>query len=330
MINIEQKSKRLDYFYLVRGIAIILVMLGHIYKNESNIIRIWLYSFHLPIFFVISGCLSKHFGYKDYTISRYIKKKFKSLLIPYVIFSIINGAFYICYSYMTGILSNNLIYSTLVKIFTLRGLCGTWFLPCLFGCEIIFFILIKKINNEKYIKIILFCLFAFSFCNIFNEDSFMCVIIRIFTATGFFSFGYYGYNFVKQIKPKVIYIILLFVLNILLTIYNGHVEIYLILYKNAFVYVLNSLIGSLMIILLCKRINKQRLLSFLGRNSLIVLVTHFMIVTALMLIYSRICGSINEYLDGIIILAFAVLFECIIIKIINRYFYFLFGNKNIK
>ncbi|MGN9134623.1 acyltransferase family protein [Clostridium sp. HCP1S3_B4] len=63
MINIEEKSKRLDYFDLSRGIAIILVMLGHIYKNESNIIRIWLYSFHLPIFFIISGSLAQYFSY---------------------------------------------------------------------------------------------------------------------------------------------------------------------------------------------------------------------------------------------------------------------------
>ena len=319
MINIEEKSKRLDYFDLSRGIAIILVMLGHIYKNESNIIRIWLYSFHLPIFFIISGSLAQYFSYKKYTIKEYFAKKLKNLFVPYIIFSFINAVFYLLYSYLLDDFSKELIYSTVIKIITLRGLCGTWFLPCLFGCEMIFFILNKIFREERYVKFIILCLFIFSFSNMFSEDSLMCVFIRMFTATGFFAVGYYMYNFIEKVKPKTSYILLLLILNIIMTIYNGHVEIYLILYKNPLIYVINSIIGSFMVILLCKKIKKQKFLSFMGRNSLIVLVTHFIIVNMLITVYLKILGSINEYVDGFIILIISIFIEIIVIKVYNKF-----------
>ncbi|WP_367118171.1 acyltransferase family protein [uncultured Clostridium sp.] len=48
---------RLNFIDILKGIAIVLVVLGHILYNQNNLIRIWLYSFHIPLFFIISGYL---------------------------------------------------------------------------------------------------------------------------------------------------------------------------------------------------------------------------------------------------------------------------------
>ena len=52
----SQDGKRITYLDMVRGIAIFLVVVGHsgLIGHEHNV---WLSTFHLPAFFVVSGIL---------------------------------------------------------------------------------------------------------------------------------------------------------------------------------------------------------------------------------------------------------------------------------
>ena len=54
-------EKRLDYLDMVKGIGIILVVVGHsTYVSDGTLT--WLASFHMPLFFILSGIL---FAYKE-------------------------------------------------------------------------------------------------------------------------------------------------------------------------------------------------------------------------------------------------------------------------
>lgn len=44
------EKERLSWLDVLKGIGIILVVMGHIYSN--SIIFNWLYSFHMPLFFL--------------------------------------------------------------------------------------------------------------------------------------------------------------------------------------------------------------------------------------------------------------------------------------
>lgn len=76
----------------LKGIAIFLVVLGHsiilypvdLHQNGiCEFIFRWLSSVHMPLFFVISGfCFSYQGGYR-----KYIWKKVKRLLVPYLVFN---------------------------------------------------------------------------------------------------------------------------------------------------------------------------------------------------------------------------------------------------
>ena len=54
---------RLEYLDAAKGLGILLVILGHIYAWNPNINRkilvTWIYSFHMPLFFIVSGMLIK-------------------------------------------------------------------------------------------------------------------------------------------------------------------------------------------------------------------------------------------------------------------------------
>ena len=69
-----------DESNIIKGILILLIVLGHNHFFLSGYIS----TFHVPIFFMISGYLfSNKKGYKQF-----IKSKFDSLIKPYFFFSI--------------------------------------------------------------------------------------------------------------------------------------------------------------------------------------------------------------------------------------------------
>ena len=51
------KNEKLDYLDSTRGVALLGGIIGHIFDNCT-----WIYSFHVPVFFIISGYL---LYYKD-------------------------------------------------------------------------------------------------------------------------------------------------------------------------------------------------------------------------------------------------------------------------
>lgn len=88
-------SRRLVYLDISRGMALILVVIGHaLLKSITNdneilgFIRSWIYLIHMPIFFMISGYLFENKSKKDDSVS-YIREKAQLYLVPYIIYSIL-------------------------------------------------------------------------------------------------------------------------------------------------------------------------------------------------------------------------------------------------
>ena len=71
------KTKRIEWVDVAKGISIISVVLGHLGVNEINRV---VFTFHLPVFSIISGYLLKKEN--DYDA---LKKNFERLIKPYII-----------------------------------------------------------------------------------------------------------------------------------------------------------------------------------------------------------------------------------------------------
>ena len=52
-------SHRIEYLDIAKGIGMILVYIGHCRIPGDNPLFQWIYSFHMPLFFFISGLLFK-------------------------------------------------------------------------------------------------------------------------------------------------------------------------------------------------------------------------------------------------------------------------------
>lgn len=84
------RIKELD---ILRGLLIILMVVGHSYDTGMSHYHLfcwedYIYLFHMPGFFLLSGMLIK----QDYKLIDRIKERFHRLIIPYIVYlSIIGG-----------------------------------------------------------------------------------------------------------------------------------------------------------------------------------------------------------------------------------------------
>lgn len=81
-------TQRLDSFDILKGIGILLVIIAHSYKSIGNTtlyeLYMVIYSFHIPLFLLVSG-----YFFKQIPIKKAIKKNFRRLVVPYIFTAIL-------------------------------------------------------------------------------------------------------------------------------------------------------------------------------------------------------------------------------------------------
>ena len=340
-------KKRIDYIDLLRGFAIFLIVFYHMIgysKNLSNIL-IYLSSFHVSLFFLISGFT---YNLKDISFKDYFIKKFKNIMIPFFIFSILFLIPYYLFDSMTGMSFNTLeithfikgiIYGTGVNDL-LKQNTPLWFLPCLFITEILSYFIFKlkdkyNLNNKFYLLIILFLIIGYIDYRYF----FITLpygINTMFTMMAFFLFGNYLSNskiLALNKKNKIILSIILIIFGVITSSFNTKISYMTTNYGNYFIFLLSSSASCLGYLLLFSLFNiKDKYLLLIGKSTLGILIFHKLFVVLCQRFISALNNSnmILELVLGIV-LSFITIIICVIIDvIINKYFSFLYGkNKKI-
>lgn len=76
-IMIDSQNKRYDFIDVAKGIGILFVVFAHVNYTPSLLTII--YSFHMPLFFVLSGMLFNPNKYSGFKV--FIKENFKHLYV---------------------------------------------------------------------------------------------------------------------------------------------------------------------------------------------------------------------------------------------------------
>lgn len=291
---ISSKSSRIDYVDVAKGLGLIIVVFGHLYTYGGGISRI-IFSFHMPLFFILSGyCFSPE---RSTDFENYLIKKVKSLLLPYAIFCLIGFAFSFCISSWRSGLSNY----TLVEVFfntqpeTLH-VGQIWFLVCLFWVEILAYFVYKYILSKMHpvgiiivLGLLVWIANAVPAVNIglfiygrwpFKMDSALMAMV-------FYFIGYY----IKQLRlfemlanrRFLLCLICAFCIaldSILAYRVLGLVNICNMMYNNVLLYIVCSLLGSVGIISFAILLRNCKILMTLGKNSLLLFASHSFFIFA--------------------------------------------------
>lgn len=192
LIDYNKDKGRFRWIDNAKGIGIILIIVGHM--NINDFVCAWIYSFHVPLFFFLSGTV---FSPKS-SFKEFLYRKIRGLIIPYFIL----GSPYFVLYFWTQITQYDLLSSIIntVIIFSVQIRYGTiWFLTCLFLLNIIFYFFIAKIKSKTgtFLLSFLLCVLGYIYYKVggralpWNLD--VCMM-----ATPFFAAGYYGSNILKK------------------------------------------------------------------------------------------------------------------------------------
>ena len=175
---------------IVKAICIILMVIGHCDAPEG--VTGFVYLFHMPAFFFVSGYLLKDKYFQDPWT--FIKRRIGSLYVPYVfwelLFLALSGVFLRLHITDVQLTSREML-DCAVKYVTLRGhqplLNGFWFLKTLFFASIACLFLLKWIRRRRWIIVVGMLLLA-GLCRLVPADTTM--VSRLFMACAFYVSGF--------------------------------------------------------------------------------------------------------------------------------------------
>ncbi len=167
-------SERVEYIDIARGIGILLVALAHADVSLfSPYLHRLIYSFHMPLFFFLSG----YFFNPEIPFWALLKRRFNTVLKPYLVTILL--------IYIASLSFTNMRFATVFGRIA-KSLYGTgyyidwvqlWFLPCLFVTSLfayVFYRIVLNRVNNRYIRwslLLIVMAVAINFLDIFYPFS---------------------------------------------------------------------------------------------------------------------------------------------------------------
>lgn len=278
----ENKSKRIDFVDLTKGVCIILVVMAHVggaftlLDNGSM-----LSCFRMPLYFFISGIFFKSYE----GLLGFVIRKINKLLIPFLFFYL--SAFllkYIVWLVRPSTFQIPVSWSELLIIFQGHDLIrfnpSIWFLIALFNCNILFYLI--HYFRDKHLSV-MFTITLLIGCTGFYLGKFNIAlpfyIDVAMTALPFYVAGFWirRYNFFLYPSHRFDKLIPISIVLALVVMYFTSTTLGMRTNNypgNIFQVYIAAFAGIFIIMLLCKKIKRLPVISYLGRYSVITLGIH--------------------------------------------------------
>jgi fucose 4-O-acetylase-like acetyltransferase len=290
---------RILWIDFAKVIGIWLVTLGHLKINIEIITLI--YSFHMPLFFFISGYLEK-----DKKLIETIKGGIRNLIIPYILLYTLSFLAWVPSRILwhRELFENNPVIEILLLKPFLGMLIGVgydtdystmmnvplWFLVGLFFVKIIHSIAIKlvKTNKKIYILINVFIILCILLIKRLTIDLWFS-IDSAFLAYPFFSLGYFFKvtapkfiekyfieNKAKNVLYKFFLSTIVFFIIIFLCKINGRIDINIFNYgRNIILFYITAILGVFMVINISTIFIKENILiKTISNGTILILAYH--------------------------------------------------------
>ena len=287
-------KQRIEYIDLAKGFCIILVVLYHILQHlrvQSEYVYL-LSTFRMPLYFFLSGLFFKEYeGFLGFLL-----RKINKLLIPFCFFYIITSFLYPNILNYFGItvphtaslgIQGLWAFITKEKDFVNGPL---WFLWCLFIVNIFFYlcvVIVKKICVSEVWQATVLALFCFTVgmvnsIFIASHINILGYVDSAMAALPFFSVGYLFNKFTNILRPNAwdkyfpVFIIICFTLTFF---FGGRCSyMHNIYWINPIAQHLCGITGTLFVIFSAKMIHDLPFISYWGRYSIMILVSHQLIL----------------------------------------------------
>lgn len=331
--------KRLVWLDYIKAFGIFLVVYGHSLATNSYIDK-WIYSFHMPLFFFISGFLIKE---------KYLKMKFYPFLIknikayypPYFFFFVIGYFSWLFVLRHYGMDATKIVNPTYPILAFLYG-TGTsdrfiltplvlWFFPCLFSSQMLFYMCSRCGSNILPVLSLLLMILGLTIAHdlVMPFELEAALVAQAYIVLGIKIKDCRAFSVIK--RHYKIYFIIFFVVGTTCAFLNERVDMLGSCYGNIFLFCGSSIMISLAFMIVFQKLPSIKFIELISKNTIIIFPLHPIIFSIFSGAYvfalnlplnirtNAIIGLVASILNILLILAIAPL--------IRKYFPWVYGIK---
>ncbi len=357
---------------MAKGLGMILVLVGHLqgdsiftFSPYIHPLCVYIFSFHMPLFFIISGILIAIKNDEIRPFRDVAKARFRGIMIPYFWFSFFYMIVVVA-ALIKGEIAPGSLYLNIWYVLSMYGMNVLWFLPALYLGELLFIFARRKIRDDIPFAVVIILsnavvYFISYFLGIakyktpFYErlHELMIVILRPVLVCGFIMIGYYLHKLLKKrgrigdffnrpelndkgkvsAKYRLAYIVLgLMLFGVCFAFFrvNDGIDFRTLAFRNVFFFFLCALAGSFGMLSLCKGLPRVGLFCYWGIGSLIFMVTHnsqTVLTFALKtaMYANQFLTRARGYICYAIVIIVITAYSTLMIYLIRRFFPFIIG-----
>ena len=304
-------SSRYNWLDWMKTIGMYLIVYGHFtsYGHE------FVYTFSVPLFFVMSGFL-----YNQESDS--FKKNFYNLILPMLIMTVIVQLRLNVSHIINGEFTNEKFFQIIIGVLigdqTFLGAC--WFIYTLLIIKLVSKFCTTVVSRIIFCIICSFISILLSHRGIYAQNSW----INVCLSYPFFLIGMLLREYkVSIVRGKVIYFAVSLFITYICSVYNGPIWVFKNDYGHHFLlYLLGGMSGTLLVYIVCLWLDgvKSRVVLTISTGSIIVLGLHFSII-----FYFRIIPELDFLSAFVVLILFVPVIRCC-----ERYVPILLGKYRVK
>lgn len=269
----KKQGEKIAWIDTAKGLCLFLVVFGHLLTIGTwQNLKIAIYSFHMPMYFILAGWLMKP---KNQKFSTFLKEKFFRILLPAIVYLLVCLPISIKLQIDAGASTLKILEKTFYYKGRLHFNVPVWFLLAMFQVLVI----AKIIRLEKYktwgkflTAFICFAL-AYVFYNVYHFPYFG--IDKAILCLGFYSVGGGLCAVRAKIKSKDLVSFLAIISTMLWLLFSALMKqtpsLYGFKLDNFFYFILTGIFGSIMWFKISSLLSGIKSLTKFGRNTLLIL-----------------------------------------------------------
>ncbi len=325
---LQTNNNRIQWIDNARGICMLFVIMSH--TNYTPEIYAHFFSpFFLSVFFLVSGYLF-HSPSKKFSLAEKLLKIVDGLLIPYLFYWLLS---YLIDHIIKGDLDLFLLWEDIIQGNKL------WFVACLIVSQLLFSIFIYI--NKSALSALLFSVLSITiwyFTPLSESMNILPWSLNISLVANFFiGIGYVLRTYSNELnkilqKGLLNYLLCLFYLILvgLNALYlNNNITFANNVFGNIFIFLPFSILGSYCVLYISNKINNNKLLLFVGSNSLLFYFFQNQILNVIKKVLSFTNISSPDFFAPILMVLLAVFILVIPINLTNKFVPIMTGTKKI-
>lgn len=322
MKGVHRKMKnRLDNIDWAKGLLIILAVIGHIW--QAGTVHNFIYAFHMPAFFVISGMLMRHTRAYEKNYLKFLFGKAYAFGIQFLFFEMLGV--------LTEILRHGVALNIKGYIFNTVSLqyndSNMWFLVALFLIEALFSAAKKLLKKDWAVGILCGVLFAAYLLLPHGENRYVQALMQACHYLLFFATGFYAKAWFE--KENTLCAVIAAIIPVVVSAIYGRCSSDKFSLEMA-AFVISGFAGTYAVLQLSTYVVKKhgaRFVKAAGQNSMTIYGTHHVIYAAVGVVLGNTDFATTPLWAGLIMLLAVTVAEPPIIYAINRWVPFLAGKR---